>query len=114
MHLVDQPYSTRGGVPWFPNPSRVLGFVDGGVLRTARDTRWHYHRKLGALTFNLHMLKNAKVYGFDRVEVDKSDAGQLIVSVEDLLKHNKVPRKFAGNYESQIHYPYTPKDVLAA
>ena len=113
LYLTDYPpisermrFAIRNMLRFPPRRDRVLGFVNKGVLETYRDQKWHFHRKLGGLTFNLHILKNANSYGFSQVEIERADeqAGRerRLVSVSELLKCPRVLRKDSGGYEEQV------------
>jgi len=111
MYLVDPPILSkrmRQAINEYrrkkPERHRILGYVSNGILGTVRDSRWHYHRKLGGMTFSLHMLLNAKTYGFAQLEIEKADEksgrAQRLISVAQLLECPRV--KSSCNYEEQV------------
>lgn len=86
-----------------PERARLLGVVRNNILHLHRAKQWHYHRKHKGLTFSLHILLNAKKYGFESIEVQSADIklkrDQKLVSVKELLLCPRL--KATGGYEEQ-------------
>jgi hypothetical protein len=78
-------------------PHRCLGMIDGKTLVTSREYGRNWHRKLGGWTVNLHILRYAKQYGLEDVELNGKK-----YTVEHLLTCPLVERKHSGGYEQNV------------